>query len=81
MLEFTSGKYTFERGVNQKYQTLTNKTFNLNQYMHEKYLNNMKVKACMKIVDTIFDHPETLQNEKVKLGWGWHPQLITAAIV
>ena len=38
--------------------------------MHETYLNNMEVKACMKLDDTIFDHPETLQNEKVKLGWG-----------
>ena len=32
-------------------------------------LNNMKLEACMKIDDTIFDHPKTLQNEKVKLGW------------
>ena len=38
--------------------------------MHVTYINNMKVKECMKIDDTIFDHPETLQNEKVKLGWG-----------
>ena len=49
-------------------QNLTNNFFNLNQYMHETYLNNMKVKACMQTLDTIFDHPETLQNEKVKLG-------------
>ena len=49
--------------------------------MHETYLNNMKVKACMKIVDTKYDHLETLQNEKVKLGWGWHPQLTTIAIM
>ena len=27
-----------------------------------------KVKECMKIIDTRYDHPETLQNEKVKLG-------------
>lgn len=49
--------------------------------MHVTYLNIMKVKACMKVDDTIFNHPETLQNEKVKLGWGLHPQLITIAIV
>lgn len=50
----------FWEGGESKVQSLTNKTSNLNQYMHETYLNNMKVKACMKIVDTIFDHLETL---------------------
>ena len=34
----------------------------------------------MKIDNTIFDDPKTLQNEKVKLGWGCHPQIITTAI-
>ena len=72
LLEITTRKYTSEGWgwVNQKYETFTNNFFNLDQYMHETYLNNMKVKACMKIVDTIFDRPKTHQNEKVKLGWG-----------
>ena len=75
------GSILLRGGGELEVQSLTNKTFNLNQHMHVAYLNNMKVKACMKIDDTIFDHPEILQNEKVKLGWEWHPQLITAAIV
>lgn len=33
-------------------------------------LISMKVKTCMKIDKTRFDHPETIQNENVKLGWG-----------
>ena len=48
--------------------------------MHVTFLINMKVKECMKIKRTIFDHLETLQNEKVKLGWGWQPQLINVVI-
>ena len=38
--------------------------------MHVTYLINMNVKACMETHNTRFDNPETLQNEKVKLGWG-----------
>ena len=36
--------------------------------MHVTYLINMKVKTCMKIDNTRFDHQETLQNKKVKVS-------------
>ena len=38
--------------------------------MHVKTSNKHESKVCIKHITQDFGHPETLQNEKVKLGWG-----------